>query len=119
MTIAAAIEQKRLIQYQKNLLQKMKEMFSDTMIKFEMMNAKTMESLQRLLEVNFGKDSKAKSEEVNAISNPYLENNAPKLIDPINIKREIENLELKISKFEAEVDIVLSEINAKTEIDIG
>jgi len=47
MTIAAAIEQKRLIQYQKNLLQKMKEMFSDTMIKFEMMNAKTMESLQR------------------------------------------------------------------------
>jgi hypothetical protein len=75
--------------------------------------------LQRLLEVNFGKDSKAKSEEIDAIPKPYLENNAPRFIDPLDVKKKIEELANEISKFEAEVDVVLSEANAKTEIEIS
>ena len=117
MTIAEAIERKNSITLEKKLLERLSSSYYQTLRQQEQLEARCQEQLHKLLEVNFGKD-KAKSEEIDAISKPYLENNAPKLIDPLDVKKKIEELENSITKFEAEVDVVLSEANAKTEIEI-
>jgi len=118
MTIAEAIERKSSIALEKSLLGRLSEKYASNLKVHEQAEFKCNDQLQRLLEVNFGKDSKAKSEEIDAISKPYLENNAPKLIDPLDVKKKIEELENSITKFESEVDVVLSEANAKTEFEI-
>ncbi len=119
MTIAEAIERKSSIALEKSLLGRLSEKYASNLKVHEQAEFKCNDQLQRLLEVNFGKDSKAKSEEIDAISKPYLENNAPRFIDPLDVKKKIEELANEISKFEAEVDVVLSEANAKTEIEIS
>jgi len=118
MTIAEAIERKNSITLEKRLLERLSSSYYQTLRQQEQLDARCQEQLHKLLEVNFGKDSKAKSEEIDAISKPYLENNAPKLIDPLDVKKKIEELENSITKFESEVDVVLSEANAKTEFEI-
>lgn len=119
MTIAEAIERKTSIALENALLHKLSSTYALNLKNHEQMEMKCNEQLHRLLEVNFGKDSKAKTEEVDAITKPYLENNAPKFIDPIDVKKKIEELENSISKFIADVDVVLSEANAKTEIEVN
>jgi dGTP triphosphohydrolase len=119
MTIAEAIERKTSIALENALLHKLSSTYALNLKNHEQMEMKCNEQLHRLLEVNFGKDSKAKTEEVDAITKPYLENNAPKFIDPLDVKKKIEELENSISKFVAEVDVVLSEANAKTEIEVN
>lgn len=119
MTIAEAIERKTSIALENALLHKLSSTYALNLKNHEQMEMKCNEQLHRLLEVNFGKDSKAKTEEVDAITKPYLENNAPKFIDPLDVKKKIEELENSISKFIAEVDVVLSEANAKTEIEVN
>ena len=64
------------------------------------------------------KDRKASSEEYEAISKPILEANEITLIDPIGINELIESLEKELLNFKANVDIVLSEINSRTLIEI-
>jgi len=119
MTIAEAIERKNSITLEKKLSGRLSSSYYQILQQQEQLNARCQEQLHKLLEVNFGKDSKAKPEEIDAISKPYLENNAPKLVDPLDVKKKIEELENSITKFEAEVDVVLSEANAKTELEIA
>lgn len=47
-----------------------------------------------------------------------MERNEYILIDPLKINTRIEELEVKVSSFKAEVDAVLSESNALTKITI-
>ena len=119
MTIAAAIERKNSIAFEKTLLSHLVTAHAQALRVQETTDLKCQENLQRLLESNFGKDSKAKPEEYDNISKPYLENNAPKLIDPLNIKEKIEKMEIDIANFLGEVDVALSEANAKTEIEVN
>jgi len=118
MTIAEAVERKNSIALEKKLLEKLSSIYYQTLHQQEQLDARCQEQLHKLLEVNFAKDTKANSEDINAISKPYLENNAPKLVDPLDVKKRIEELEDWISNFEMEVDVVLSEANAKTEFEI-
>lgn len=118
MTVAAAIERKNSIEFEKVLLSRIKSAYANAVRMQETLDLKCQDQLQKLLEVNFGKDSKAKPEEYDNISKPFLENNSPKMIDPLNAKDQILQLENDILKFLGEVDVVLSESNAKVEIEV-
>jgi len=48
----------------------------------------------------------------------YLVENGFKLIDPLNARKIIENLKKEAELFTSEVDFVLSESNARTEIEV-
>jgi hypothetical protein len=48
---------------------------------------------------------------------PFLEANRFSLIDPIKVESEIAKLEKEVGDFEAELDAVLSEVNAITQIE--
>jgi hypothetical protein len=53
-----------------------------------------------------------------AIAKPFLERNEAKLEDPLNLDSLIESLSQEILEFTSNVDYVLSESNALTQIEI-
>lgn len=118
MSIAQAIEKKNSIKYDKSLLERLSKLYFDVLKQSVGLEAEVEMKLQRLLEVNFGKESKAKTEEFEAIAKPFKEANQPRIIDPLDLKNLIEKIQKEISEFEGEVDFILSEANAKTEIEV-
>lgn len=118
MTVAEAIERKTSIEYEKELLQKMKKRYNAAYNEVENANTQVKQKLDILLESNFGKDIKASATDVEAISKPYLEQNEWELVDPLGIVGRIEKFEREIDEFEHEVDFILSESNTITTIEI-
>lgn len=119
MTVAEAIERKTSIVFEKELLNKMVNELTNVNYQVQRRNDEVQEKLHDLLQTNFGKDSKAKSDEVDSITKPYLENNEAKVIDPLKLQSIIEELSNKLDAFESEVDFVLSESNTITKISIA
>ena len=118
ITVAQAIERKNSIQYEKDLLRVLSQNYIVTLNKSVQTESDVQMRLQKLLEATFGKDTKTKGDEVDNISKPFLEQNSPRLIDPLDLKNLIEKLEKDIDEFEGEVDFRLSEANAKTNIEV-
>ncbi|KNY27788.1 hypothetical protein [Pseudobacteroides cellulosolvens] len=118
MTVAEAIERKTSIEYEKELLQKIKKRYHTAYNEVENANMQVKQKLDILLESNFGKDIKASANDVEAISKPYLEQNEWELVDTLGIVGRIEKFEKEIDEFEHEVDFVLSESNTITTIEI-
>jgi len=118
LTIAEAIEKKNSIRYLRSLLHKMRRDREHTRETIRVINEEVQARLDRLLEANFGSNGKIREEDIKKVSEPFLEANEAKEIDPIEIDKKIEELENYIDSFESEVDLALSEINAKTEITI-
>lgn len=118
MTVAEAIERKTSIKYEEKLLFIMKRQFEATVDKAESENNRVKDRLDQLLEAQFGKDSKTKNEETEAISKQFFETNEVKVIDPLKLRVKIEELEEKIDNFHSEVDHVLSDSNTLTKIEI-
>lgn len=67
----------------------------------------------------YGSKEKAQSPEVTAVRDAYVKANTYELVDPINIKTQIDKYQHLISDFESEVDSALSVSNAITEIEFS
>jgi hypothetical protein len=118
MTVAEAIERKTSIAYEQALLNKMKSEYVNAIRKFEQEDAKVKERLDELLKTTFGKDVKVDANQYDSTAKPFLEQNEPKLVDPLKLKNEIESLENVIEEFSLNVDFVLSESNTMNKITI-
>lgn len=118
MTISEAIETKHSIQYKKSILQSMRRERSNLSGQVAKNREDLDVSINRMVEANTGKDRKIDKEDYDKIANPFIEANYLHLVDPIGVDNAIEELETYISNFESDVDIALSEVNAKTEIEI-
>ena len=118
MLVIDAIEMKETIKYKQSFLQELKHQQQSTKYTISSTNETVNSRLDKLLEANFGKDSKTKSEEMEAIAKPFLERNEAKLEDPLNLDSLIESLSEEILTFTSNVDYVLSESNALTQIEI-
>lgn len=118
MTIAEAIVEKHMIVYQQKLLHLLKQQNEN--VNKSIINARVQldEELARMIDRTLGKDRKVSKEDYNAIAVPFIEANELKKIDPIGIGARILELEQFIVDFTTDIDIVLSEINAKTMISI-
>lgn len=117
-TVAEAIEKKTSIKLKKAILNDLKKQKAN--IDSELINARVNlnNNLDRFMEQNLGKDRKTNKEDFDNIAQPYIEANEMKAVDPIGVNKVIESLEQEIEAFEADVDVVLSESNAKTTITI-
>ena len=118
MLVIDAIEMKETIKYKQSFLQQLKQQQQSTKYTISSTNENVKARLDKLLEANFGKDSKTKAEEMEAISKPFLERNEAKLEDPLNLDSLIESLSEEILAFTSNVDYALSESNALTQIEI-
>jgi len=120
LTVAEVIEQKQLVEFYKNLFAKLKEQRQDVLVQVERLNAQMELDLQKILEINFGKTSNAKtnSDDIENISKTYREHNRSEMVDGINVEQKIEELEHLINIYETEANFVLSESNAVTKITV-
>lgn len=119
-TVAAAIEQKQAIGYRKQLLSHLQQQVSSTNHDIERLLSEYQRRLDNYLTAQANATGKNKSDAtfVAEQTKAFSEVNEPVLIDPLNVKALIKQLEEEILTFEAEVDYCLSESNAKTTIEV-
>ena len=116
MTVVQAIETKDSIKYRKQLLRKIKQDLANVERIVTDTNEQVQVRLDRLVEASLGSD-KSKSE-YDAIAKPFLEKNEAKSVDSVKYDKIAKDLEAEIDLFESEVDLVLSESNATTFIEV-
>lgn len=119
MTIADAINFKTVVKFKKKLIDTLKAKHRQAVGALNKNNELVNANVQRILEATFGKENvKVGKEDVEAVRKPYLEANEFHLFDPLKVDETVEKMEKEIGEFEAEVDAVLSEINAVTFIEL-
>jgi len=120
MTVAAAIERKVTIEYENNLLNTLEHQFRNAQSNLNNENEKVQAKLDKLLETEFGKDTKGtvNKDSIESITEPYLKNNEFELIDALGIEKIIEKTRKEVEDFENEVDFVLSENNSIVKIEV-
>ena len=119
-TVAAAIEYKTSIMYDKMLLQTMKSQWATATNNVEKENKRVDTQVDKMLETFLGKDSEKKVSEadLNAISEPYRAKNEWELVNPLNLYAKIQAMDADIDAFEADVDVRLSISNSVTYIEV-
>lgn len=119
MSIADAINFKAIIKFKKQLIDRMKHFKQAAVADLNKNNDVVEQNVQKLLEYTFGKENvKADPKDLESVRKPYMEANQLHLFDPLKIADKVEVMEKEVFEFEAEVDAVLSEINAVTFIEI-
>lgn len=120
MTVAEAIERKISIQYDKQLLEKMKYQYSISKKDVELQNNKVNEQVNKLLETMVSKESgkQLSKEDQDVIEKPYRANHEYELVDPLSVYDKISELEKRIDDFESAVDTALCVSNASTFIEV-
>jgi len=119
MTIADAIDYKNhTLNQLSNLHYRMTQEYENLQDRVERLNEDAQERLDRLLQANFGKDLKARPDELKVISDQFWESNKATIKNQEAIEKTIRDLWDKIEDFRAEVDLTLSEANARTEIEV-
>ncbi|MCP4353108.1 MAG: hypothetical protein GY795_47260 [Desulfobacterales bacterium] len=119
MTVAEAIERKNSIGIEKNIRKNLAGKYSEQVKKAENHNGQIQKQLFQLLQATYSKpETEISKDDYDRIATPFRENNEAKLVDPLGIEKELQSIEEKIDAFEAEVDITLTESNARTEIEI-
>ncbi|WP_338651894.1 hypothetical protein [Lysinibacillus sp. Y5S-8] len=119
MTVAEAIERKQSIQYEKNLLEIMQHQYRSTINTVAKENDALPAKLETYLINILGNKDKQSPDEVKLHTETFMKRNEYEVIDPLNVKKQIESLSTCIEEFESEVDAVLSESNATTFIEVG
>lgn len=117
ITVSDCIEKKKSVESKKTLRDILKGQLVSIDRSVKDANKKVEESLERVLQAqSIGADKKSTSlDEFIAL---YRKMNCFDIFDPIGVKTKIKEIEEEISKFESEIDFVLSESNAKTFIEI-
>lgn len=118
MTVAEVIERKQLVEYYKAFLTRMKQNRENVLVNVERQNQALETDLQRILEINFGKNSttRTNSDDIENISKTYREHNKAEVLDGVDIDNKINEVEELINRYETESNFVLSESNAITKI---
>lgn len=119
MTVAEAIERKESISYEISLLSHMESQYRTALANCQRANDMVQIKLDELLLTTLGKEGKQKAttDEVEAISKPYLEQNQHEVLDVLKLGDKIKELKEVIEQFNSEVDFVLSESNVITKIE--
>ncbi len=121
MTRAEGIERKNSIEYEQNLLRKMKLDYAAATTLVDKENKKVDEKVDSLLTTLVGKDSAKKltAEEQDAVVKPYRLQNEYEFVDQIGLYDKIQKLEADIDGFLSNIDSQLTLSNATTFIEVS
>ena len=119
MTVADAIERKNFIEIEKSLLFKMNNDYGQSQVRVEENNELAQDRLDTQLNNMISKDGKTDLTAVEGYKKLFWESEETKLIDPINVKELTTKMAIDIDTFEDDVDVALSEINARTLITVN
>lgn len=119
VSIAEAIERKSSIEFDRGVLMELKRQLSIVNSHMEAEHKNMLTRLDQRITADLGsKDRKENAKEVEEITEAFLKRYQPNLVDPIDIRKKITELETTIDEFETNVDYALSEVNATTFIEI-
>lgn len=119
MTVAEAIELKTSITYKQCFLNALRAQYVNTKNLVEKENATLEAEINKLLTTAYGSDkTKIEPSIVSSISDPQLAAKQQELLDPSGIEAKIQKLDEEVSAVKSELDFVLSESNARTEIEV-
>ena len=119
MTVAEAIELKKSIDVKRNMLITYRRQVIQANALVRSQNATLDAQIETNLATIYGNDKgKVDASMFEAIAKPQREQKEASLIDPIKINDLIKSLDEEISLVDTELDFTLSEINAKTEIEV-
>ena len=119
MTRADAIERKSSINYEKLMLNELKDQLNIHTAKVNSSNYEVDNKIDSLVQAAYGKEGKnnIKQEDYDAIAKPYREANEWDIVDPLNLTDVIEEMEKRIDGFESNVDSALQISNCTTYIE--
>lgn len=118
MTIAEAINHKSIIEARKKLHDTLIKKHRSAKANAESHNSTVEANALRLAEAALGRDGvKLSDKDAVAVTEPYMKANEVVLVDPLNIEKLTTDMESEILTFEAEIDAILSEVNATTMIE--
>ena len=119
MTRADAIERKSSINYEKLMLNELKDQLNIHTAKVNSSNYEVDNKIDSLVQAAYGKEGKnnIKQEDYDAIAKPYREANEWDIVDPLNLKDVIKEMEKRIDGFESNVDSALQISNCTTYIE--
>lgn len=119
MTIQEVLNEKKYIPLKKKLLLKLKDQKQRAITRIADVEEENNDKLDKLLQSDSGTDGKKRDAEDNKNRIAGVMNILkPELVDPCNIDESIAKMEEWIDTFTSDVDIVLSESNCSTEIEI-
>lgn len=119
MTVAECIELKSTVAFKRQLLATLKNVQAHEMIEVEKANAALEARVDALLTTIYGADkTKVGTDTYQAVAGPQKEQKQVELLDPQKIGSRIEKLTEEISVIETELDIILSETNSVTTIEV-
>lgn len=116
MTVAEAIEYKTSIQFKKNLLQRMKSQYIESVAQVNRNNERVENNLDAQVSNLAGKDSNKAN--LAGYMEEYRKQNCWTVVDPLDLKAKMDALDKEIMDFETNVDVALSISNATTFITI-
>lgn len=117
-TVAEAIAYKNILPHMKNLLGQMRQQYTAACNKRDSENQTVQSNLDKYLQTVLGEKGTRKPEDVEAFTKQYFAQNTFNLVDPLNLSEHIQKYNDHIMAFENEVDYVLSESNARTNIQV-
>jgi len=118
MTVAEAIERKNSIYFYKELLDTLRRQYKDIKDEVERINDEALSRLDNVLESMYSSHDKLKEDYVQGVKDEFFKSNGAEIVDELKIEEKIEGLGNWIDEFLSEVDLVLSESNTKTMIEI-
>lgn len=120
MTIAEAVERKRSIVLESQLLTHLRRQLTAGTNLFDKEQTAYTAKLERVRsEFSNSREKKLSEDDLALIVRPIEMKEQPQLLDPLQLATLTENLYNEIDDFLLNVDFALSEINAKTEITVG
>ena len=118
MLVADAIERKSSIQYTIDLITALRKQAQGVINLVDTSNEKVNQRLDAFIEASFGRGAKVSPDDYNNAAKPFLAQHSVSLLDPIDIHKLIEKLEVEVTDFTSEVDFLLSESNSITTIEV-
>ena len=117
MTIAEAIDYKNVIDYKRKEYRRLKSLFSAANSKFETVNSENEDLLKKLL-ISSTSNDKQNTEAIRTLTETFNKSNKVSFVDPINIQAKMKSLENEINEFDTQIDSLLSEANAITQVEV-
>jgi hypothetical protein len=120
MTVAEAIERKGSIGYTQHFINTLVAHYNQATNAVNQQNTRVEADIEKRVMAAYGNDKgKVNEDQYNLIAQAVKGESEAKLLDPVKIADKIKELQTKFSDFVTEVDFVLSESNARTEIEIA
>ena len=119
MTVAEAIELKSTLEFRTYYLNTLRAQVTQSRVRATTDNTKLEGKIETLLTTLYGSEkTRVDQASVAAVSEPQRNQHEVTVFDPCTISTKIDQLQSEVEILTSEIDFVLSESNAKTEIEV-